>query len=109
MNGVSSQRPAGCCTANQKASCLLEKDRVRSSADDIVAERAGIAHRPKLFIGRHVRCRPDTRGRREVSAQFFGGEDSLDFRHETNSHSFSAHDGSESEARMQFRSFSPTR
>jgi hypothetical protein len=32
MNGVSSQRPAGCCTTNQKHSCSLEKDGVRCSA-----------------------------------------------------------------------------
>jgi hypothetical protein len=77
MNGVSSQRPAGCCTTHQEHSCSLEKDEVRWSAYHIVAERAGIAHCQILSIGRDVGWRPDTRGGREVSAHFFGCEDSL--------------------------------
>ena len=67
MNGVASQRFAGLtCAAEQKQPCSLEQDSVSCSSDDVVIERAGVAHRLILLLRSDVGGRSDPRRCREV-------------------------------------------
>ena len=75
---VVSQRFTGGPATEQKHPCTLKQDRVGCAADHIVIERTGVAHRPILFLGSDMSGRPDSRGGREVRAEFLGREDPPD-------------------------------
>ena len=75
---VVSQRFTGGPATEQKHPCTLKQDRVGCAADHIVIERTGVAHRLILFLGRDMGGRPDSRGGREVRAEFLGREDPPD-------------------------------
>ena len=80
MDGVASQGFAGYRAIEQQHARSLKQDGVSCTADYIVIERAGVAHRLILFLRSDVGGQSDTRGCREVRAQFFGCEDPLDLR-----------------------------
>jgi hypothetical protein len=74
-----SQRAVTCRATEKKHACSLKQNRVGRSADYIVIERARIAHRSILLVGREVGRRSDARGCREIRGELFCREDPLDF------------------------------
>jgi hypothetical protein len=82
LDGADSQRSAACCSIEQQPARSFKQDGVSSSADHIVIERAGVAHRLILLLRRDVADRSDPRGCREVRGKFFAGEDPLDLSRE---------------------------